>query len=54
MFVDEAKLAHISVNVELSVAGAGGWGHIGLLGQEAHRLEVVGGLHGINRLPLAY
>lgn len=54
MFINEAKLANISVDVELSVPGPGRWGDVGLLGQEVDRLEVVGGLHGLNRLPLAY
>ena len=53
MFIDEAKLAHISIDVKFPVSGSCWWGNIGLLGQEIHCLEVVRGLHGVNRLPVA-
>lgn len=54
MFIDETELSDITVDIKLPVAGAGGWGDIGLLGQKVHRLEVVGGFHGVNRLPMAF
>lgn len=54
VFIDETELSDVAVDVKLPVAGAGGWGDIGLLGQKVHRLEVVGGFHGVNRLPMAF
>lgn len=54
VFIDKAELSDVTVDVKLPVAGAGGWGDIGLLGQKVHRLEVVGGFHGVNRLPMAF
>lgn len=54
VFIDETELSDVAVDVKLPVAGAGRWGDIGLLGQKVHRLEVVGGFHGVNRLPMAF